>query len=66
LGQGHQSISTVSPKVSCQHAATVPRAALAQACQCADWESLTANLLAARGTVAACWHDTFGETVEID
>jgi len=42
------------------------RRALAQACQCSDWADLTANLLAARRTVAECWHMTFGETLEID
>ena len=42
------------------------RAALAQACQCGDWEDLTANLAQARRTVAECWLAVFGEQLEID
>jgi len=42
------------------------RAALAQACQCGDWDDLTANLAKARRTVAECWLATFGEQLEID
>ena len=46
-----------------------PRAArrvLAAACQCGDWDELLAQLRTARAAVAAAWHDTFGEQLEID
>ncbi|MFO1254673.1 MAG: bifunctional [glutamine synthetase] adenylyltransferase/[glutamine synthetase]-adenylyl-L-tyrosine phosphorylase [Sphingomonadaceae bacterium] len=42
------------------------RAALAQACQCEDWQQLAANLLAARRTVAQCWHEVFGIELAVD
>ncbi|MEO6716243.1 MAG: bifunctional [glutamine synthetase] adenylyltransferase/[glutamine synthetase]-adenylyl-L-tyrosine phosphorylase [Novosphingobium sp.] len=41
------------------------RLALAKACGSGDWEALLAKLAGARGTVAAAWHDIFGETLEI-
>ncbi len=42
------------------------RAVLAQACQCGDWDQLTANLTSARAAVARCWGEVFGEQLEID
>jgi len=39
--------------------------ALAKACGLGDWKGVTAALAAARGIVAAGWHQVFGETVEI-
>jgi glutamate-ammonia-ligase adenylyltransferase len=41
------------------------RLALAKACGTGDWDALLARLAEARGTVAAAWHDLFGETLEI-
>ena len=41
------------------------RRVLASACQCGDWDELLATLLAARRTIAAAWHDNFGEPLEI-
>lgn len=41
------------------------REVLAQACQCDDWETLQANLAAARRTVADSWAAVFGETLEL-
>lgn len=41
------------------------RAVLAKACGCSDWDSLTANLVAARATVAQAWQAVFGEELEI-
>ena len=41
------------------------RLALAKACGSGDWDSLLASLAEARGTVAAAWGQTFGETLEI-
>jgi len=43
-----------------------PRAALAKACGCDDWECLTAGFTSARALVAASWADIFGETLELD
>lgn len=42
------------------------RAVLAKACQCRDWDSLTAALDDARHTVAACWQATFGLELELE
>jgi glutamate-ammonia-ligase adenylyltransferase len=41
------------------------RLALAKACGSGDWDSLLSGLAEARRAVAAAWHDTFGETLEI-
>ncbi|MBS0481647.1 MAG: bifunctional [glutamine synthetase] adenylyltransferase/[glutamine synthetase]-adenylyl-L-tyrosine phosphorylase [Proteobacteria bacterium] len=42
------------------------RAVLAKACQCGDWNGLTDALDQARAAVAACWAQTFGETLELN
>lgn len=41
------------------------REVLASACQCGNWDQLTAALLGARRTVAAAWAEAFGENLEI-
>ena len=41
------------------------REALALACEYPDWDDLLTGLQSARVAVAAAWHDTFGELLEI-
>lgn len=41
------------------------REVLASACQCGDWDDLLNTLSESRAAVAAAWHATFGETLEI-
>jgi glutamate-ammonia-ligase adenylyltransferase len=41
------------------------REVLASACQCGDWGGLLNTLFESRAAVAAAWHATFGETLEI-
>ncbi len=43
-----------------------PRAALASACQCDDWECLIEGFAQARTAVAAAWQQAFGEQLELD
>ncbi len=43
-----------------------PRAALASACQCGDWQCVIDDFAQARGIVAQAWADTFGEPLELD
>ncbi|MFM2300522.1 MAG: hypothetical protein RLZZ84_258 [Pseudomonadota bacterium] len=49
-----------------QQPSAAARAVLAQACGCGDWAGLLAALADARRAVAAQWHATFGETLEIE
>jgi glutamate-ammonia-ligase adenylyltransferase len=42
-----------------------PRAALARACACSDWETVQAGLLTARKNVASVWQSTFAQTLEV-
>ena len=59
----------IASRLLAPDASAPPRPAqlvLAQACQCGDWETLLALLRTARAAVAAAWHDTFGEHLEID
>ncbi len=43
-----------------------PRAALASACGCDDWDCVIADFTEARGAVAAAWSQVFGEKLELD
>lgn len=43
-----------------------PRAALASACQCGDWQCVIDDFAKARRVVAQVWTDTFGEQLELD
>ncbi|MFM5931595.1 MAG: glutamine-synthetase adenylyltransferase, partial [Novosphingobium sp.] len=43
-----------------------PRAALASACQCDDWDCLIDGFAGARQVVARAWQTVFGEPLELD
>jgi hypothetical protein len=42
------------------------QAVLASACEAGDWTALCEQLAESRRVVAAAWHATFGEVLEID
>ncbi len=43
-----------------------PRAALASACGCGDWECVIADFAEARAAVAAVWAEVFAQDLELD